>query len=368
MSLGAPLYRGNIVRGIDEMDQWLQHAPAEVLLQPELPIIDAHHHLMDHENPDIHYLSPEFLADVRGGHRVLASVLVESRTRYRVDGRLSHRPLGEIEFGRSVAQQHVNSCCAVAAALVGRVDLLAGAEVPEVLSQAIEISCSRLKSIRHPATYHDGVIGNHIPTPSGKGLLASREFRSGYAWLEHFGLAFDAWVFHSQLGELEDLAKAFPHVPVVLNHLGGILGVDVYHAQREEVLAAWRVSMGSLSRLPNVWVKLGGLGMPMVGFGFERRRDPPHSQELAIFWRPYVEYAIEIFGPERCMFESNFPIDRQSFSYQSCWNAFKLISQQYSQAERLNLFYETCRSFYSIPLDTAKSLQECPSFSLSPTK
>ena len=181
-------------------------------------------------------------------------------------------------------------------------------------------------------------------------MLMDAGFRRGMAQLAPLDLNFDGWLFHHQLGEFADLAAAFPDMPMILNHVGGPLGVGRFAGHRQEVFEEWRKAMAEVARRPNVLVKIGGLGMLYYGFDFHARPEPPHSSELAEAWAPYVLECIELFGPSRCMFESNFPVDKQSCSYRSLWNAFKRITRDFSPDDKAALFSQTAAKTYRIAL------------------
>ena len=180
------------------------------------------------------------------------------------------------------------------------------------------------------------------------GLMADARFREGFSRLAPLSLTFDAWLFHPQLDELTDLARSFPETTIVLDHVGGVLGIGTYAGKRDEVFARWSSSMRALASCPNVFLKLGGLGMRINGFGFEHESDPPSSEALATAWRPYIETCIEVFGAGRCMFESNFPVDKGSYGYGEAWNAFKLLTRHASSEERTALFSGTAVRVYRL--------------------
>ena len=179
-------------------------------------------------------------------------------------------------------------------------------------------------------------------------LMEDSGFREGFATLARSGLSFDAWLYHPQIPELTALARAFPDARIVLDHVGGPLGIGRYAGRREEVFAAWRLAIRDLAGCATVHVKLGGLGMRINGFGFEAAEDPPSSEHLAAAWRPYIETCIEAFGADRCMFESNFPVDKGSYSYAVCWNTFKRLASAASAAEKAALFSGTATRFYRL--------------------
>ena len=333
--------------------QWLA-LHSEPALEPELVIIDAHHHLWDHaDNP---YLGADLLADVAAGHRIVATVFVECCAMYRKEGAPSMASLGETEFVNRVAEasdragDRADNRCRIAAAIVGNADLRLGAEVGAVLDAHLQAAPGRFKGIRNSSVYHPdpsarGSLANPPP-----GLLLNAQFRRGYACLAPRGLSFDAWMYHTQLSELADLAEAFPDTRVVLNHVGGPIGIGPYAGQREAVFTDWQRSIKQLARCQNVSVKLGGMGMRLFGFDFASHGQPPDSQALATAWAPYVMACIEAFGPGRCMFESNFPVDKGSASYVVIWNAFKRITAALGADERKALFLQTAAGVYGIDL------------------
>ena len=184
-----------------------------------------------------------------------------------------------------------------------------------------------------------------------KGLLLDPTFRKGFACLAPLGLSFDAWLFHPQIGELADLARAFPETKIVLDHCGGPVGRGRFAGKREETFPVWKASIQDIAKCKNVVVKLGGLAMCLLGYDFHLRPKPPSSEEAAAAWRPYIETCIEAFGPDRCMFESNFPPDKGQCSYPVIFNAFKRIAAQYSEAEKTALFSKTATDFYRLKYD-----------------
>jgi len=325
---------------------WLDLTPEEAI-EPELLICDPHHHIWDY--PGSRYLIDEFKRDFSDGHRVDKTVFVECRQFYRSEGPDELRPVGETEFVDRVAGPvKTNSGVTdVAAGIVGFADLSRGLAVQPVLEAHMEAS-GRFRGVRHASAWHESDRIHNAHTNPPRGLLGSSAFRQGLACLEKSGLSFDAWLYHSQLPELIDLARAFPGLVIILNHMAGPLGIGPYSGYREEVFAAWRSALAELAQCPNVAVKLGGLTMTMSGFGWHKREAPPGSEDLAQAMGPYYRACIELFGPGRCMFESNFPVDRASCSYTVLWNAFKRLSERYSKTERLALFHDTAIRVYRL--------------------
>ena len=341
-----PAVMPSLISGLDE--HWLALTQEEIL-EPELPICDPHHHLWD--RPDQRYLLPDFLADTGSGHRIESTVFLECGAFYRDQGPEALRPVGEAEFVRGVAAMSASGRYGptrVAAAFVGFADLSLGDAAEAVLTALVEAGGGRFRGVRHSAARDPGFViaGSHGRPPEG--LYGDRSFREGFACLGRLGLAFDAWVYHPQIPEVADLARSFPEQPILLNHVGGPIGIAPYAGRREEVFEQWRAAVRDLSACPNVYVKLGGLGSKRAGFGWHERPQPPSSEDLAAAWRPYVETCIEAFGPERCMFESNFPVDKASCSYAVLWNAFKRLAAGASADEKAALFRGTAMRFYRI--------------------
>ncbi len=327
------------------------HAVSEDILEPDLPICDPHHHLWVRDVGT--YLLPEILADLTSGHRIESTVFVEARVFYAADGPPEMRPVGETQFAGGVAAMAASGAYGpikVCEGIVGHADLMLGAAVEAVLERHLRVGDGRFKGVRHSAAYDPdpGIRRSHAAPPPGMYGLA--QFREGFARLAPLGLSFDAWQFHPQLPEVASLADAFPDTQIILNHVGGVLGIGPYRDRRHEVFEAWRRDITDLARRPNVTVKLGGLGMTIGGFGFHRRDVRPGSEELAQTWRPYIETCIEAFGPDRGMFESNFPVDRASCDYVELWNAFKRIAAGASAAEKALLFRDTARRVYRLGL------------------
>lgn len=321
----------------------------EAIIEPTLPIVDAHHHLWD--RPENQYLLPDLLRDISAGHNIRATVAVECGAMYRQDALAELRPVGETEFLSGAAAMSASGgygeCCACAG-IIGHADLRLGARVGPILEAHIRAGGGRFRGVRHISAWHeDPAARGSMATPPSN-LLSDASFRRGFAQLAPLDLSFDAWMYHTQLPELVDLAQAFPQRTIVLNHVGGAIGIGPYAGKRDAVFADWKANMQSLARCPNVFVKLGGLGMRLFGFDFASRPRPPSSQELAASWRPYIDACIEVFGAERCMFESNFPVDKGTCSYAVIWNAFKRVAAQTSAAETQALFSGTASKVYRL--------------------
>ena len=328
--------------------QWLA-LRTEAALEPGLPIVDAHHHLFD--RPARRYAAEDLLADLAGGHRVTDTVYLQCGEAYRTEGPAHLRPVGETEAmealaARSAATPGSPRLCA---AIVGHADLTRGAAAAEVLEAHLAASPQRFRGIRQTSAWEPDPAFVRVGPRPGPGLLLDRRFREGFATLAPLGLSFDAWLYHPQLDDLVDLARAFPDTSIVLDHVGGPLGLGGYAGRRDEVFAQWRAGIGRLAACPNVTIKLGGMGMRLFGFGFHEAPEPPSSAALAEAWRPYVHECIEAFGAQRCMFESNFPVDQLSCDYVVLWNAFKRLAAGCSPAEKAALFAGTAARVYRIP-------------------
>ena len=324
---------------------WLDRRK-EPILEPGLPIVDPHHHLWDRAN--WRYLLDDLLADTNS-HNILATVFVQARAFHKADGPEELKPIGETEFVNGVAAMTASGVYGkirACAGIVGYADLTLGSRVEAVLAAHERAGGGRFRGIRHIVAYDADPQVRNPAFSSPPGMMADATFREGFATLTRLGYSFDAWMYHPQLDELTALASAFPDARIVLNHCGGPVGINAY--KHKEVFPGWEKSIRALARRPNVFVKLGGLGMRIGGFGFEKPADPPSSQALADAWRPYIETCISAFGPSRAMFESNFPVDKGSYSYPVFWNACKLLAKSASASEKADLFVGAAKRFYKL--------------------
>jgi L-fuconolactonase len=345
----------------------------EQILEPEQPIVDPHHHLWDRPRdilrnlpPSDHgfmdiiretprYLLDELLTDLTSGHNIRATVYMECGAMYRADGPEALRCVGETEFVNGIAAMtasglygEVRAC----AGIVGHVDLRLGEAVEDVLRSHIAAGHGRFRGIRQSASHDEdpNVLGPlHGRVPAG--LYRDAKFREGFAVLHQLGLTFDAWLLEPQLPDLIDLARAFPETVIVLDHVGTPLGIGAYAGKRDERFSVWRDNIRELARSENAVCKLGGLPMPFAGWRARMAEPLPSSEQLAAQWKPYIETCIEAFGPPRCMFESNFPVDRFGADYAALWNAFKRIAANYSAAEKTALFSGTASQVYRVNLN-----------------
>ena len=331
---------------------WLDRVREEII-DPQQRIIDAHHHLM--RRGPLTYLFDEYLEDVNTGHDIRGTVFIDCGSMYRADGPPMMAPLGEVEYANGIAAMSASGDygkARICAAIVSSADLQKyGAKIEALLDAQISAAPERYRGIRLSANYDTDprLRTGRITAPQG--LLAEKSFRAGFAKLAPRQLSFEAWVYHHQHDEVVDLAQAFPGTTIIVNHIGGLLArFGDYAARRDDVITAWRASLKRLAACPTLYMKLGGLGMPHLGYGFNTGDAPPTSQMLADAWAPEINACVEAFGPARCMFESNFPPDKQSCSYPVLWNAFKRIAAAYSTDERDAMFYGAAKRAYRITM------------------
>jgi predicted TIM-barrel fold metal-dependent hydrolase len=328
-------------------EAWLAKAAPEPILDPNLPIIDTHHHLW--QRPDHRYLLHELLADMRQGHNVVATVFLQCHAMYRADGPDEMRPVGETEFVAGIAAMCASGGygpARVGAGIVGYADLTLGERVEPVLEAQIRAGGGRFRGVRHSGNWDaDPIIGNGA---SGPDIYRRDDFRAGLARLSALGLSLDAWVFFTQLRDVIDLARAFPATNIIIGHVGGVLGYGPYAGRRDEIFATWKASVTELAKSPNVTMKLGGMMMRAALYDYRAAERPITSEGLAGAWRPYIETCIELFGPNRCMFESNFPVEKMGIGWAGLWNAFKRIAAGASPDEKRALFHGTAQRVYRL--------------------
>ncbi len=325
---------------------WLAQLTEEIV-DPDLPIVDPHHHFWKQSSWGP-YMLEDLWADTESGHRIERTVFLECRSEYYESGSEERKPLGETAFVDSLAREAAESSShrVSVSAIVGHADLNLGARVEEVLQGHLEMSPQLFRGIRHSASWDASDEVND--SSRGSCVYQKETFREGFAKLAPLGLSFDAWNFFLQLPELVELARAFPETTIIANHLGGPLGIGPYAGRKEELFTEWQQHITELSSCANVILKLGGLGMPHVGHGWHEQTKPPGSDVLATAYKPYCHHAIEKFGPHRCMFESNFPVDKLSVSYHVLWNAFKIVAAGYTKDEKADLFELTAERVYRI--------------------
>jgi len=314
-------------------------------IEPSLPIIDAHHHLWDFSSPP--YLGADFAADATGTHNIRASIYVECGMKFFMDGPVELQPVGETSFVVAEAEK-VPSDRQVAAGIVGMADLTLGDRVDHVLDAHMDAGKGRFRGIRVRAAWDADPEASYGASGVQRGVLLRREFQDGARRLTSKNLTLDIWAFHTQLSEVSQFADACPNTTIVLDHMGGPLGVGTYQGKRQEVFDAWATGIRELARRRNIYVKLGGFGVPRLGWHFSKEALPPSSDELAALWGPYVETCLESFGPHRSMFESNFPVDKAICSMNVLLNAYKKMVAACSAAERSAVFFETAATVYRV--------------------
>jgi L-fuconolactonase len=329
---------------------WLEQVVEDVL-DPERPLIDPHHHLWQRSQSV--YLLEDLWKDTASGHRVEKTVFIECRANYRASGAEHLRCIGEVEFVRELAEVSRHGAGgggggAVIAGIVAHADLTRGVAVEQVLSAHAEAGNGLFRGVRHAGARDPSPAVLSIPGRAGEGLYAREDFREGLRALARSGLTYDTWHYHHQNRAFAELARAVPEATMILDHFGTPLGVGQYASQREAIFAQWREDIAEIARCPNVFAKLGGLAMPDNGFGWDQRERPATSDELVEAQRRYYLHTIECFGPERCMFESNFPVDKRSISYRVLWNAFKKIAREFSEHEQHAMFYTTAARVYRL--------------------
>jgi len=326
---------------------WAQRK--EEILEPALEIVDPHHHLWDRD--EHRYLIDQLLADTGSGHNITQTVFVECGSMYRADGPVEMKPVGEIEFVNGTAAMSASARYGkgrLCAGIIGHADLRLGDGVARVLEAQIAAGDGRFRGIRHSVVWDESPMFSRRRTNSPKGQMADATWRAGFARLAPLNLSFEAWLYHPQLLELADLARAFPQTTIILNHVGGPLGIGPYANKKEETFAQWKAGIAELGKCQNVVVKLGGLGMLFGMFEFHTRETPPSSEALARAYKPYIDTCIAAFGPDRGMFESNFPPDGVSSSYAVLWNAFKRLATNSSSDEKTKLFSGTAKHVYRL--------------------
>ena len=329
-----------------EHHRWLD-LTVEEALEPGIPICDPHHHFWD--RPNDRYFLDDLYNDLSGGHNVVSTVFIECQSMYRQNGPEEMKSLGQTEFVQGIVAQNNSGQYGdvnVAAGIVGFADLALGTEVEGVLELHRSVT-DRFRGVRH-ITAFDSSPDVPRPRPFPEGLLGDTKFREGFSVLDKLGLSFDAYLYHPQLSEVADLTNAFPGVTIILNHVGGPLGVGPYSGKRDQIFEEWKESMSAVAAHPNVVVKVGGLVMPVCGSDWHERPMPTTSRELAQSTAPYYLHCIEQFGPDRCMFESNFPVDKIACSYTVLWNAFKRLAHDFSSSEQSALFHDTAARVYRL--------------------
>ena len=330
---------------MNELESW--HAQViEEIIDPERPIFDPHHHLW---RADMPYEIGDLWADTQTGHNIVGTVFIECGAEYRTEGPRHLRPVGETEFVRAQAEQSQKGTKPGKPPILGMVchaDLTLGAQVDEVLQAHAAAAGGLLRGIRHSTAFYPDPPAVDRYAGRIEKLMMRDDFREGFARLAPLNLTFDAWLLHSQITELTDLARAFPETTIVFDHFGGPLGIGPYAGKQAELFPQWKADVKELAQCPNVVAKLGGLAMEINGWGWDVRDLPASSDEIVAAHRGYYLHAIDCFGPDRCMFESNFPVDKLSVSYAVIWNAFKKMTIDFNEGEKDTMFRGTATRVY----------------------
>ncbi|MGI9345971.1 MAG: amidohydrolase family protein [Gammaproteobacteria bacterium] len=322
------------------------HALKEDILDPDLEICDPHHHLWHY--PQNRYGAEEILADLTDGHQVTSTVFIECLSKYKADGPEHLKPVGETEFVVSEAKRAavLNPDINMSAAIVGFVDLtLETALVEEALEGHIEASEGRYRGVRHAVAYDPHLGPSH--THPAAGLMLTDSYINGCKILQRRGLVMDAWQYHPQLSELKQLAMRVSDLPIILDHLGGVIGIENWVGRHDEIFPEWQKQIRELAACDNIVMKLGGMAMKVNGFDWHHGTSAS-SAEMAEVYAPWYHHAIDAFGVERCMFESNFPVDRVSCSYRTLWNMLKRLASGCSDDEKKLLFRDNARKVYAL--------------------
>ena len=333
-------------------DDWLA-LTVEETLEPDLPICDPHHHLWEFkpEHTQPRYLLDEILEDLNAGHNIVSTVFIECGAMFKTDGPEPLKAVGETEFVRGITAMSASGLygdARVAKGIIGTCDLKIGAAAADVLDAQISAGGGHFKGIRLGMAWdkHDEV-SNHRTNPAGDMVLRN-DFRAGFKHLAPRNLSYEAWCYHPQIPDVTDLARAFPDTIIILDHFGGPIGIGPYQGKDKEVYAEWQRSIDELALCENVRAKLGGINMEVNGFAWHEKPKPPTSRELCEATRPYYEYTIEKFGVDRCMFESNFPVDKLSCSYNVLYNSFKRLTANYSAEDKAKLYHDVAVTTYKL--------------------
>jgi L-fuconolactonase len=318
------------------------------IIDPDLPIIDPHHHLGYQYGG--RYLAEEFAADIATGHNILATVYIECSVMYRANGPEHLRPVGEVEFAAgqaAISESGGFGPAHICAGIVGAVDFTLGERVDEVLDAMTAAGGGRFRGVRGSAIWDaDPSVNTGTREFAPRGMLLDSTFRAAFARLAARDLVYDAFQYFSQTDDLCSLADAFPNARIVIDHCGGLLGIGPYATA--DNFDRWKAAMAAAAKRPNLTMKLGGLAGKRNGFGFEKRTQPASEEEIVALWRPYLETCIELFGPQRCMFESNYLPDKHAGHYRTLWNVFKRVASGASASEKADLFRETANRVYRV--------------------
>ena len=328
--------------------QWLDQVQ-EAIIDPEREIVDPHHHLWP-EKRWFPYLLEDLWTDTGSGHNVKKTVFVQCRASYRTGGPGHLKPVGETEFVAEIAQDSQKGADNQAriAGIVAHANLTLGVLVEEILDAHAEAGRGLFRGIRHAGAREENPAALTIPGLGEEDLFRREDFRQGVRLLGRRGLTYESWHYHHQIKSFTELARIVPDTVIILDHFGTPLGVGPYQGKRKEIFRQWQKDIAELAGCENVYAKLGGMAMPDNGFGWHLQAVPPTSDEFVDAQKEYYLHIIECFGPNRCMFESNFPVDRLSISYHVVWNGFKKIVADFSEDEKDMMFSGTATRVYNL--------------------
>ncbi len=334
------------MNSLEDFLKWLSLHKEETI-DPERPIIDPHHHFWP---GDMHYLLEDLWQDTESGHNVKKTVFIECSQEYLKVGDKDFAPVGETIFVKNICdlakkEKHRTQI----EGIVGHVNLMIGAEkTVSVLKSHLEVGGALFKGIRHAGgwDHHPELSNSHHNPP--KNLYLNETFLASLNELSNLNLSFEAWQYHHQVNQVKKIAELLPKLKIVLNHFSGPIGIGPYANKKDEIFEIWKTDIRELAKHENVYAKLGGMAMPINGYEFHKQVSPATSDQLVQEQKHYYHYLISNFGPERCMFESNFPVDKQSISYNVVWNAFKKMAKSYTSEDKDLMFYKTAESFYKL--------------------
>lgn len=332
-------------------EDWLARATPEPAIEPELPIVDPHVHFWHHHTGYKYFVEDLARDIVASGHNVESTVFIECNSMYRASGPAHLKCVGETEFAvgmAAIAASGKYTACRAAAGIVAFADLTLGELTQETLDAHLQAANGRLSGIRQRCKWDPDPAVAGAMGVAGPGLYLEPAFGKGLDRVTKMGLAFEASIFHPQIPDVTSLAHAHPDASIVVIHTGSPVGHSSYAGKEAETHATWLAGMRELAKCPNVTVKMGGLLMCLGNFDFTTAKAPPTSEQLAGLWRPYIEPCLELFGAERCMVSSNFPVERAGMTYGTIWNMFKRITAGCSAHEKRLIYGGTAKRVYNI--------------------
>lgn len=345
-------YRGSYYRNSENLHQWLGKSDDEIIIDPGVEIIDAHHHLFSKTKDHNFYTINDLRNDIQSGHHISHTIYVEGyQSGWRQHGPEHLKPLGEVEMIVAQSSEKIPTpfgWCNVAAGIIPYINLLDTSNIEPMIETMQALSAGRICGIRHVVACTQGLVGRFIKHPPQEYLLVHPAYIQGAQIVGDLNLSIDIWAYHTQLPEVIHFIDQCPRTKIIINHVGGLIGVDDFRSERPDELTKWRRDMKNIAERDNVYLKIGGLGMPMFGFGHEYLDSPPNSAYMSEKWAPIVNECIEIFGTSRCIFESNFPVDQQSCNYKTLWNVFKRITLNFSSDEKSDLYKRNAMRAYAV--------------------